>query len=169
MLVTSTSAGAGQRHHAGPDVHRDATELAVDLLALAGMEARAHVDAQLLHGAGDLHGRAKRLRRLAEGGEETVAGRVLLAAAEALQLGANEPSEARQQLAPAGVAELRRERGRADDVDEVHRGQPTPDLLRHTAIMARPAAEARPTQSWTRAISSPRRSTFTAVPASRTS
>ena len=43
----------GECHDPRADVHCDAAELAVDLLALAGVHAGAHVDAELLNGQDD--------------------------------------------------------------------------------------------------------------------
>ena len=60
-------------------------------------------------------------RRPVERREEPVAGRVDLAAAEALELAPDERVVPLEQVAPAPVAELRRPLGRADDVGEEHR------------------------------------------------
>ena len=136
VLVTSTSGGPASAMTRAATWTAIAAELAVDLLALAGVDARAHVDAELLDGGGDLGGRAERLRRLAERREEPVAGGVLLAAAEALQLGADQPAEPREQLVPARVAELRGQRGRSDDVEEEHRREAPGDRRsRHGSII----------------------------------
>ena len=85
---------------------RDAAELSVDLLALAGVHAGAHVDAELLNLDDDCRGAGERPGRLPERCEEPVAGGVLFAPAVALELVADDPAEPRQQLAPARVAEL---------------------------------------------------------------
>src|SRR5262249_26868670 len=57
-------------------VHRDSGNLAVDDLALACVEAGAHVDAELANGFGNRTGTADRARRPVERREEPVARRV---------------------------------------------------------------------------------------------
>src|SRR5205085_8465949 len=76
----------GERHHTRADVHCDAAEPSVDLLALARVDADANVKAELLDRRDDRRGGTKRLRGLVERREEAVAARVLLGAALALQL-----------------------------------------------------------------------------------
>ena len=63
-----------QRHHAGPDHHRDAPELVPDLLAFAEVDAGADLDAQLTHRLGRGTRASDRGRRLGEAREEAVAG-----------------------------------------------------------------------------------------------
>ena len=126
----------GDRHHAGADVHGDACQLPVDLLALAGVEPGTYVQPDFLNRGRERRGGPQRLGGLGERGVEAVARRVLLAAATALQLAADDLAEPRQHHAPMRVAELRRKRGRADDVDEQNsRDAPTGPRSRHAAII----------------------------------
>src|SRR5690348_2336644 len=100
------------------DVHRSAAELAVDLLALAGVHPGAHVHAESLNLPDDRGGTRKRSSRFHEGREVPVAGGVFLVAAVALELLTDDSAESREQLTPAGVAQLGCEGSRADDVEK---------------------------------------------------
>src|SRR5207244_10379925 len=82
----------GERHDPRADVHGDAAELAVHLLALAGVHAGAHVNAELLDCDDDCGSAGERTSRLRECREKAVAGGVLLAAAVALELLADDPA-----------------------------------------------------------------------------
>ena len=121
-------------------MHRNAAELAVDLLALAGVQACAHVDAEPLnlhHDCGRARQCASRLRKRRE---VPVAGGVLLAATVPLELLADDPAEARQQLTPTGVTELGGQGSRADDVQEQHRREAAPQVVAcHGSIIRRQA------------------------------
>ena len=119
-------------------MHGDAAELAVYLLALAGVHAGAHVDAESLNRYDNCRSARERTSRLGERREEPVPGGVLLPAAVVLELVADDPAESRQQLAPARVAELGGQGSRADDVQEQHRRQAAPHSTTwHASIIRR--------------------------------
>src|SRR5256885_3034192 len=109
------------------------------------MDAAPNVETELRDCPGDRGRGTQRLRRLRERCEEAVPCRVLLTAAVPLQLPADDSAKAGQQLAPARVAELGRQRGRADDVDEEHRREAAHRRGGHESIIARrrPAAYGR--------------------------
>jgi hypothetical protein len=92
--------------YAGARVDGDTAELSVDLFAFAGMDARTHVETELLDSGRDRRRGPERLGGLGERRKEAVAGRVLLSPSEAPQRAADDPSEPGQHLAPARVAEL---------------------------------------------------------------
>jgi hypothetical protein len=117
-------------------------ELAVDLLAFSGVHPGAHVHAELLNRHHDRRSARERARRLGERRKEPVARGVLLAAAVTLQLLADEPAEPGQQFPPAGVAQLRRECGGADDVQEQHRREAAPHVVAWHGSIIRLAARA---------------------------
>src|SRR5918996_174439 len=99
-------------------VHREARRLAVDQLALAGVDSGADVQAE---GARSLHhctSARDRPRRPVETDEEPVPRGVDLDAAVALELAPDLRPLGREQLTPAAVAELRRPLGGADEVGE---------------------------------------------------
>src|SRR5439155_24276403 len=98
----------------------DSAYLGVHKLALAGVQPGSHVDSEVFDRLRDCRGATDRTRRPVEAGEETVAGRVELRAAEAGQLAADQRVVLAEQLAPARIAQLRGFRGRADDVREEH-------------------------------------------------
>ena len=83
MLETSTSPGSRAGGDAGADVDGDAGHLAVQQLALARVQAGANLDAELPTASLIAQRAADRARRAVEAGEEAVAGRVHLDAAEA--------------------------------------------------------------------------------------
>src|SRR5207245_1380695 len=114
--------------HPGPDVHGDAADLAVHDLALAGVQARADLQAEPPHDLGDRAGTADGTGGAVEAGEEAVPGHIELGAAEAEELAANQRVVSLEEVPPGAVAELRRPRGRADDVGEENRGQDAPDV-----------------------------------------
>src|SRR5689334_15963464 len=60
---------------AGADVYGDAADVAVGLLDLAGVQARAHVEPERSRAVADRERAADRARRAVEGREEPVAGR----------------------------------------------------------------------------------------------
>src|SRR5437588_1808014 len=69
-------AGLSMRGDSCSCVHGDPGDLAVDELALPGVEARTQVEPQSLDRVGDRAGAADRPRRSVERGEEAVAGSV---------------------------------------------------------------------------------------------
>ena len=79
---------AGERGHARADVNCDPAERSVELLDLAGVDAAADVESDVLHRCHDRRRRAKRLRRLRERCKEAVSLGSLLAPAVTLQLDA---------------------------------------------------------------------------------
>ena len=81
----------------------DPRQLAVDLLALTGMEADADVEPELLDGRHDRRSGAQRLGRLSERRIEAVSRGVLLASAPTLQLASHDLPEPAQYLTPAVV------------------------------------------------------------------
>src|SRR6266508_155260 len=117
--LTGSSLGG----HACPDVNRDPTHLAIELLALARVQTSANLEAKVAHRVDDRVSAADRSCWTIEGGEEPVAGGVELTAAEAGELPTHTRVVLREQLAPAAVAELGQLRRRADDVGEEHRRQ----------------------------------------------
>src|SRR5262245_43955572 len=84
-------AGARQRAHARADVDGEAAEVVVEPLALARVEARAHLEAEVGDAVPDRAGRVDRPPRPVEGGEEAVAERLDLLPAEAREALAHEP------------------------------------------------------------------------------
>src|SRR5205823_10782712 len=62
----------GERHDPRADMHGDAAELAVYLLALAGVHAGAHVDAEPLNRYDNCRSARERTSRLGERREEPV-------------------------------------------------------------------------------------------------
>ncbi len=123
--------GARDEHFSGPrrlrdpgaDVDCDPADLAVHHLALARVQAGAHVEAQVANTLGDRTGAADRARRPVETREEAVAGDVELGAAEANELAADQRVMTLEELPPRAVAELRCFRRRADDVGEEDGGE----------------------------------------------
>ena len=79
-------AGLGVGGDARAGVHRDPRHLAVQQLALAGMEARAHLEAERVTPSTIALRAADRPRRPVEAGEEAVPGGVHLVAAEPREL-----------------------------------------------------------------------------------
>ena len=119
---TSTSPGPASALTARRDVDGDAADVVAHHLALARVDARADADALLLGGVEDRARAADRARRAVEGGEEAVAGRLHLAAAEALERARARSrswrsSSSRQRWSPSSAAVL----GGVDDVGEEHR------------------------------------------------
>ena len=75
---------------ARPDVDRDASDLAVDELALPRVEAGANVDSEVAHRLSDLARAADPSRGTVEAREEAVARGVELASAEARKVPADD-------------------------------------------------------------------------------
>ena len=90
-------------------------------LALARVQAGADLEAQRRDAVPERGCAADRACGAVEGGEEAVPGRVDLVAAEALELAADGNTVGLEQLAPAAVAEVSGELGRADEVGEEDR------------------------------------------------
>ena len=86
MLETSTSPAPCFLRDARPDVNGDTVHLAVDELALTGVQAGPNVDAEFPNGFGDCRGAADRACRAVERGEEAVSGGVELLAPEGNEL-----------------------------------------------------------------------------------
>src|SRR5712691_5368544 len=99
-------------------VHRDPCDLAVNKLALAGVETRTHVEPQPLDSLGDRAGAADRPRWPVEGGEESVARSVDLRAAGERELAPDQRVVPLEELAPARVPKLDGGGGGIDDVGE---------------------------------------------------
>src|SRR5581483_11728882 len=111
-------ARAGERGDPRARVDGDPRHLAFGQLALAGVQAGAHLEAELPHRLHDRARTADRPRRPVEGGEEAVPGRVQLTAAEAGELAAYELVVAREQLPPGAIAERGRTLAGRDDIRE---------------------------------------------------
>jgi hypothetical protein len=92
-------------------------------LALAAVQPRADLQAQLTDAPDDRGSAPDRARRSVEGGEEAVPRRVDLAAAEPHELAADERVVALEELQPLAIAELGRPVREAHDVGEEHRRQ----------------------------------------------
>src|SRR5207244_9408051 len=97
-----------RRGNPGADHDDKARDLALVQLAFPRVHACPNLEPELADAVDDSLGAANRPRRPVEGGEEPVAGRVLLFSAKARQLAANEPVVPLKQVAPRAVAELRR-------------------------------------------------------------
>src|SRR5690349_20246017 len=108
----------GERRDAGADGYRDAGDFPVGDFALAGVQAGPDLELQRLERLANGRRSKHRPRRAVEDGEETVAGRVELAALELRELTAHDGVMPLQELSPARVAEGRSSLGRADDVHE---------------------------------------------------
>src|SRR6266536_4267175 len=111
----------GARGDASTDIHRYPRELLADDLALACMQARSHLQAEIAHAEIDRACAADGADRAVEGSEETIAGRIQLSAAESIQLRANGHMMTPDEIRPRPVTQLRSPRGRADDIREQNR------------------------------------------------
>ena len=105
MPETSTSRAAGQPVHAGGDVDGDAADIAVEQLAFTSVKAGTDLQPELGKSVADRGGAADPARWAIEGREEAVPGALDLAAAEALELSADDSVVALEQVVPAPVAE----------------------------------------------------------------
>src|SRR6266542_38486 len=103
-------AGRRERAHACRDVHRDAADLALAQLDLAGVQLVANAE-----GAADAPGWSVECR------ENSVARGAVELAAVLLELRAHHRVMGIEHGAPASVAELHRPVGRSDHVREEHR------------------------------------------------
>src|SRR5262245_37138308 len=102
---------------------RDSAELVADPLAFTGVHTRSHFEVELAQRLTDRTRAAHRCSRSFEAGEEPVAGRVELTAAEAVEKLAHARVVLVEHLVPAAVAELTCALGRADDVRKEERRQ----------------------------------------------
>src|SRR5512133_3067365 len=102
---------------------RDSSNGSSAELALAGVQARAHVEADAANVFDDRARATDCSRRPVEGGEETVAGRVDLDAPKALEIATHDLVVLLEQIAPAAIAKLTCSIRRADDVGEQDRGE----------------------------------------------
>ncbi|HEX3192424.1 MAG TPA: hypothetical protein VHS30_21845, partial [Streptosporangiaceae bacterium] len=94
---------AREGRHAGTDVDSDAPDSLADHLDFAGVNAGLDLDSERLH-APDCGGRTPDgAAGTVEHGEETVAGRVNLAAAETGQLATHEGVMALEKLPPRSI------------------------------------------------------------------
>ena len=116
-------AGLRRLRHTGTDVDGDSAYLAVHQLALAGVEARAYLQAELCYRLRDGAGAADRPSRAVEAGEEAVTGGVKLLTVVADELPTDDSVVPLEELAPGPVAERYRLLGRADDVGEKDGGK----------------------------------------------
>ena len=81
-------------------------------LALAGVDACAHLEAEITNGVDECLGTPNGPRWAVEGREETVARGVALLATESGELSPNESMVALEQLAPGTIPEFGRALGR---------------------------------------------------------
>ena len=123
MLETSTSFALGERSDPRADVDGHAADVVADELALAGVEAGPHFDAERPAPGRRSRAHSGSRARAVERGEEAVAHGLHLAAPVALELRANQLVVAGHELAPARIAKGRRALGGADDVGEHHGGE----------------------------------------------
>ena len=141
----------GSGCHAGADRDGEPATLRIDHLALPGVDAGAHLDAQVADALDDLHRAPDRARRAVEGRVEPVAGRVVLDPSPACERLAHHRVVTEHELLPRPVTERRLALGRADDVREQHRRQDGVDAgperrhARPTAGSRRPGHPAPPT------------------------
>ena len=125
MRETNTSSGPGESGNTRADVHRDPGGLALDELALAGVQARPDLNAEILDGVGDCDGGTDRPRGSIERREEPVTGGVELAPAETGELAAHDRVVLLDDIPPGAVAQFSGPRRRTHDVGEEHRRQQT--------------------------------------------
>ncbi len=104
-------------------MYGDAADVVAADLAFAGVQPGAHLDAEGLHRVSNCHGAADRSLRAVERGQETVAGGVHLAAAEANELRTDDGVVRVEQRVPVAVADLGGAARRVHDVGEQHRGE----------------------------------------------
>ena len=108
--------GSGPRGHPGADRDRDPGHLGVEHLTLAGVQADAHLQADVAYCLMNRLSAADRAGRPIEPGEKPIPGGVKLDAAEPGQLGTDPPMMGGQQLPPARVPQFGRLGSRVDDV-----------------------------------------------------
>ena len=116
-------AGTGGTHDSRSDVNGDAAHLGPALLHLTGMQAGAHLNAQLPDFGDNIERAADRCGRCIEDGEEAVACRVNFAAVVPPQGGTDHRVVELNELSPGSIAKFGREFRRADNVGEQDCGQ----------------------------------------------
>src|SRR6478736_8537232 len=116
-------ASPGRCCHTRGDVYGDAADVVVAQLDLARVHTRPHLETQSPQHVADRRGASDRAGGSVEPGEEAVARRVDLTAAEALELAPDVGIVPAEQLFPSPVAELDRSLRGVDDVGEQHGGQ----------------------------------------------
>ena len=87
-------------------MHGNAGDLAVDDLALSGVDTGSHLDSEFPHRLDDRARTRDRACGAVEASEESVAGRVDLDTTETEKLAPYGRMVLREQLAPAAIAEL---------------------------------------------------------------
>ena len=117
----------------GADHHRQATDLPIDRLDLAGVHADADVDPERRHRRYDRRRAPDRARWPVERGEEPVPRRVDLHAAVPGELTPDASVVLLDQLLPVAIAELRGLLGGPDHVGEQHGRQCPVELGLHLA------------------------------------
>ena len=117
-----------QRRDTCPGVHRNATHLVIDQLALARVQASADRYSQLTNRLDDCARTPDRPGWAVERGQETVTRSVNFSPAEASQLSSDDPMVITEQLSPLPVAERYRTLRRADDVSEQYGGEHTVEV-----------------------------------------
>ena len=114
-------------HHA--DMRGDPSDLAVDDLALTGMQAGADLEAELAHALGDRVGTADRACGPSKRAKKPSPAASSSAPRKRTSSRRIAPWCCASSFPPGSVAELRRPRGRAGDVREENRGEDTLRLL----------------------------------------
>lgn len=112
-----------QRRDPSTDVHRDATELVTDNLALAGVNPGADVETETSNGLDDRTRSAGGPGRTVERGEEPVTGRIDLTPAEAGEVLAHHAMVRFEEITPPPVAQRGGPFGGTNQVCEQHGGQ----------------------------------------------
>src|SRR5262249_34011525 len=102
------------------DVDGDAPDVVAHAHALAGVHARAHLEAERADGISNGEPAADASRRAVEEGQEAVAGGRDLASAEVCNLTPHQRIVSYEQITPSPVAEAGCLLRRADDVGEQH-------------------------------------------------
>src|SRR3954463_12818618 len=104
-------------------MNRDAADVLAHQLDLAGVESAADLESQRTDTVADRDRATDRSRGAVEGREESVAGRVDLPAAMALEPSSDERAICVQQVAPPGITDLGSLTRRLDDVVEEDCGE----------------------------------------------
>ena len=131
-------------------MQRDSCDVVGDHLALAGMDAGAHLESDCARAGTDRERRPHRSGRTVEGCQHAVADPLHPPAAVARQLSLDQPPVLAEQLTPPTVPELGCAVGRSDDVGEedrrehpvANRGRGTSrdellDLVDHRVLISR--------------------------------
>src|SRR5262249_21347403 len=122
--------GAGSGGDARARMDGDASDVLAHHLALTGMQSRTDVNPDLSHLVADRTRGAHSTRGPVEGREKSVTGRIDFAAAESIELSANNGMVTGEQLGPPMVAELSDASRRLDDVGEEIGGENAVGLWR---------------------------------------